>query len=122
MDNQIGDWLYYIVILTVVGISLVSSLNKKKKRPEILSEPELLDEMMPPSPPVRMQRKTPPPVRKSRLSDRLDMAQEGIRTLTPESPAVPDEPEIAWADSLELTDTDGLRKAVIHAEIFNRKY
>ena len=120
MDNQIVDWLYYIVILVVTGISLVSSLNKKKKQPEILSEPELPDEMMPSPPPVRM-RKTPPPARKLQQSDRF-MAQEGIRTLKPESPVVPNETETAWADSLELTDTDGLRKAVIHAEIFNRKY
>ncbi|MDR3262524.1 MAG: hypothetical protein LBT78_11940 [Tannerella sp.] len=123
MDNTNGDWLYYIVILVVAIITWVSSLNKKKQQAQT-SSPQ---EMPPVSPPevASSRRRTPPPAPKQlRWQSRFpsQATNEGERVLTAEQLVSTDETEEVWADELDLSDTNAIRKAVIYAEILNRKY
>jgi hypothetical protein len=128
MDNHLGDWLYYIVILVVAIVSFVGNLNKKKPQEETLppAPAPSMEDLLPPAPPVQTRRKkSPPPVpgfRPSRSSFSSPFAEEGSRMLTEDTFAAADEKETAWADELNLTNTDTFRKAFISAEILNRKY
>ena len=124
MDNNLGDWLYYIVILIAAGISFMSSLKKKQR--QAASQPEEIEEMeevLPSVPPVweRQEKKTPPPVPEPRRQ-RLATVGETLRMTSSELSPVTEEQAAGWADELHLTDTDAMRKAVICAEILNRKY
>jgi hypothetical protein len=128
MDN-LGDWLY-IIFLVVAGVSGLVSSGKKKRlrqeeqqRREVFEEegelfPEILD--FPPIPepePVREKKVRPIPV--------------PIRTQTVVRPIVAadrkavhfeEEEAVSPVTAEEFHDPDALRKAVIYAEIFNRKY
>jgi hypothetical protein len=128
MDNHLGDWLYYIVILVVAGISMLNGMNKKKRQQqEPDSSPFPPEEILLPPPPVRMQqkKKTPPPVpertrKSSFLSSRIP--DEGERMFTPEPFVFNEEKDSGWMEKLDLTDTEAFRKAIIYSEILNRKY
>lgn len=151
MDNG-GDWLYYIVFLIIAGISgLMSSKNKKKDRPDILGQPgreivpneeptqekgfwEILEEMGNPQPEPQPQ---PQPQRKPkkqkaenpmRLSTQPPKpfltAERDIpsRIASQPSAMTQDEEETSLFSTSSLQDMDEIKKAVIYAEILNRKY
>lgn len=126
MDNHIGDWLYYIVILVVAGISWLSSVNKKKQQEAQQSASSLPEE--PSAPPVRQQRtkKTPPPIPKHlqpRASSYSFMAtNEGEHAMQQTSILTEEESGPSISDTLELTHPETFRKAIIYAGIMNRKY
>lgn len=149
MDN-IGDWLY-IVLLVIAGVSSLFGSGKKKKRsPEILGQPDrdivtetesqpagglwdLFDEK--PAPQPKPRKKKPATVKQQAKA-----ARETVRTaktspfLTGEnrigereftqSPVriqpLDDEPGIM--PETTFSDMSELRKAIICAEILNRKY
>ena len=130
MDN-IGDWLY-IVFLAIAGISgLFSSKEKKKKkgRPEILGQPDkeiVSDEQPQPAEDKGFweigeeikqapAQPTPEPEEKPRPIQE-DKPRKAPPTVPPMKEPERPTPEIT------LQDTDELRKAVIYAEILNRKY
>lgn len=143
MDNA-GDWLY-IVFLIVAGISsLLSSLKKKKRPAEILGQPgkdivvreketpqkgfwEILEEMQEQKPrPVEpqyvkpkkkkeMPAKAPSPFLTAESNyNKSTLAEGSPITMTPEE-------KEAFSD-FEFDNAFELRKAVIYAEILNRKY
>ncbi|MDR2764474.1 MAG: hypothetical protein LBB90_05530 [Tannerella sp.] len=128
MDNYLGDWLYYIVILVVAIVSFVSNLNKKKSQGQTLppAPSPSMEEVLPPLPPVQTQRKkSPPPAPKSFRPSSVSFlsgAEEGRQMLAGNTPDFVEEKETAWTDELDLTDADAFRKAFIAAEILNRKY
>ncbi|MDR2791270.1 MAG: hypothetical protein LBB27_00800 [Tannerellaceae bacterium] len=122
MDN-LGDWLY-IILLVVAGASSLFSSGKKKRRqqeeerrrrevifPEVLDfpaflEPEPLEErkaVIPPRPVPKALRQ--PIVVPERNAARFEEA-DALSPVTAE----------------EFHNPEALRKAVIYAEIFNRKY
>lgn len=137
MDN-LGDWLY-IVFLAIAGLSSLLSSKKKKKHPSPVSrhpekenEPEkgfweILQEMQQPKPEPKKKQK--PVVGKKQkaavtpgYTPFLAGENENQKPLATQvsMPAVPEE-ESDIPDIGLNTITD-LRKAVIYAEILNRKY
>ncbi|MDR3269053.1 MAG: hypothetical protein LBT83_08310 [Tannerella sp.] len=131
MDKEIGGWLYYIVILAVAGISWINSMNKKKRQQAQTpssSLPEIEEMLSPPPPPVRQpqKRKTPPPAPKhsrQRASDFLFLTdKEGERSIRTSFFSEEEEGGISLSETLELTDPETFRKAIVYAEIMNRKY
>jgi hypothetical protein len=128
MDNHVGDWLYYIVILVVGIISFISNQNKKKSQAQTLPpEPSSsMEEVLPPAPQVQPRRRTNPPSapkpRRTSYASPSPGTEEGQRMLDEEAIAFGEKMETKWADELNLTDADVFRKAFISAEILNRKY
>jgi hypothetical protein len=123
MDN-IGDWLYYIIILAVAGISWVSNLNKKKHQEAESPIPAAPREMhVPPPPAPSRTRKKPPVPRHAEQPSKPSFltANEGERAIKTEWSSE-EEKEVVLAEELNLTDIDTFRKAIIYAEILNRKY
>lgn len=146
MDN-LNDWLY-IVLLAIAGISSLFSSKKKKNRPtEILGQPdkdivvqqeevpqkgfwEILEEMQQEKP----QPASPRPVATSTKKQKKQKAAEPTPFLTGErftsggpgqlsaisATEVPIEESAS--PEFELDTPIDLRKAVIYAEILNRKY
>jgi len=124
--DELGDWVY-IILMVVVGISsFVGSINKKKRQqqsqmplPET-SEPEY------PSPyvPEQKERKQPPAVPGNYQHQPLDAHQtfptDEIDAQT-ETYLMQAE-ESSLANELELADPDAFRKAIIYSEIIKRKY
>ncbi|MDR1203048.1 MAG: hypothetical protein LBL58_15655 [Tannerellaceae bacterium] len=148
MDN-LGDWLY-IVILIAIGISsLFSSAKKKKQARQAPQQPipkteheesnapkpksfwELLEEMQKG---VQTQEEAPLPTSQPIvITEKKEKAQEKkqIRTFMP-SPATPsgqslhsinlsEEEAFALSDD-SFNNIDELKKAIIYSEILNRKY
>lgn len=130
MDNA-GDWLY-IVFLAIAGISsLFSSKNKKKRPKQILGQPdkdivtsekevpakgfwEILEEMQKPEP-VKQPAAAPKPfLAGEKMADRQSSARNRI--------AAPPAEEESPLTEIEFDNAAELRKAVIYAEILNRKY
>lgn len=143
MDNA-GDWLY-IVFLAIAGLSSLLGSKKKKKRPASASrqpdpelrqekdeEPdkgfwEIFQEMQQPAPApkkkqkpvVRQKQKT---VSTAQPAPFLSVENEIQKSAaTPSSLLVSPEEETN-VPAIELNDPADLRKAVIYAEILNRKY
>ena len=139
MDNA-GDWLY-IVFLIIAGISgLFGSKNKKKRSKQVLGQPdrdiitddtpqkgfwEVLQEMQNPAP-------TPKPLVEPRRPRKQPVAGpapflSAETTTVRQAPAQnrivsPSVEEESPAVDIEFDNAAELRKAVIYAEILNRKY
>lgn len=135
--DDLGNWVY-IILMVVVGISsLFSSINKKKGQKQTQTpSPEIPDDRFP-APPVPLEpvpvpthlpakkiRKSSPPIPGntgnkpfgSPLKSSLDETH-----LQTESAIKPDE-DYSLAEELDLTDTEAFRKAIIYSEIINRRY
>lgn len=144
MENS-GDWLY-IVFLAVAAVSSLFSSKKKKKRPtEILGQPdtevitsdqstpqkgfwELLEdakkefnrELKPQTTEKKKQnKKQKAPAPKPFLSAEAEIQQSSIFAAS-SGPTIEEEHSIM--QDIEFKNTSDLRKAVIYAEILNRKY
>lgn len=144
MDN-LGDWLY-IVFLAIAGLSSLLSSKKKKKRPSPVSPQvekdrkpeeekeaekgfwEVLQEIQQPKPEPKKKQK--PVVRKKQKAaivpepvPFLSVENEIQNPLATESfLSVRPEEETNNMPDIELNTITDLRKAVIYAEILNRKY
>ena len=143
MDN-LGDWLY-IILIAIAGISGLFSSNKKKRQqremreqqqrdiivtPETASDKdfwEVYPEYEPEKPIVIKPAKrnksqstaSPPPLpflKGESEIERIIRQQEGSPLLAVEEETKP------LISSEDLHDSDALRKAVIYSEILNRKY
>jgi len=143
MEN-LGDWLYFIIIV-VIGIGSMFSSAKKKKREE-------QDKQQPAPPPDIVTSETasdrdfwdiltkneetfPPVVKTYSKTKRKSVNQtpqpfltaeseieKAIRKQNPES-AFKEEEEIPpIVSASDFHDPDTIRKAVIYTEILNRKY
>jgi hypothetical protein len=133
MDN-LGDWLY-IVLLVVAGISgLLSSVKKKRqteeveRQPDVEDIPEFWDWETPPIPLPAETQETLPPLKKTALY--VPLFKEGERSIaTPEADFFSDRQteESAREDRFTLSgddfrDINDLKKAIVYSEILNRKY
>jgi len=124
--DQFGDWVY-IILMVVVGItSLFSSINKKKRQQQTQMPSPVPPEFSYPTPPVpkKKERKLPPPVPADSRYPSFDthLTFPIVETDSQAETYLVQEEEGALANELELTDPDAFRKAVIYAEILNRKY
>lgn len=142
MDN-LGDWLY-IVLLVVAGISSMFGSGKKKKRPStVLGQPdkdiftdeqpapekgfwEILQEEIQeePSQPEQPEKKVVPPNKPAHnpfLSTESTLPNQSTspKTIRKRQPIVE---ESGVMPDTTFTDMAELRKAIICAEILNRKY
>jgi len=150
MDN-LGDWLY-IIILIVAGISSIFSSAKKKKKAEQLPqqptfEPEqgqkdaskpksfwemLEDEMkrgfeaqeQPPQPVITERKKKKQEKKPVRTYSSMPVYNEGERVVKEKSslPVAFSEEEPFALSRDSFHDVDELKKAIIYSEILNRKY
>ncbi|MDR1747118.1 MAG: hypothetical protein LBR49_07600 [Tannerella sp.] len=134
--DKYGDWVYYLIFLAITIVSLLKNADRKKRREaeEMTLPPPVPQMQAPPPPPAPMmdRRKravtAPPPApgraRKEKTYPSFG-TDEGVRILASgqsETMELTDLKEATYADGLSLTDTDTLRKAIIYAEILERKY
>jgi hypothetical protein len=135
MDN-LGDWLY-IVLLVIAGISGLLGAGKKKKRPEEVdgrpeydSEPEVEYEDYWEETPFPPREYVPEkPKETPKQSAYVPLFVEGERIMTDAAvSSFAEDVEEEYAEYLPriaegaFRDADELKKAVIYAEILNRKY
>ncbi|MDR1557561.1 MAG: hypothetical protein LBS88_11135 [Tannerellaceae bacterium] len=129
MDN-LGDWLY-IVLIVIAGISsLLSSIKKKKQPEEILRQPdpgEYQDywdwETAPQPQPAEAKKKEEAPGKPAYIP----LFKEGERSMTLVADAFDQAEEPSQENAFCLSgesfqDIDEWKKAVIYSEILNRKY
>ena len=124
--DELGDWIY-IILMVVVGISsLFSSINKKKRQQQTQMPSPVPPEFSFPDPPVpkKKEKKQPFQVSGSNKHPSFDAHLTFPTAATDSQTEVYLAPEEtgALAGELELTDPDAFRKAVIYAEILSRKY
>jgi len=148
MEN-LGDWLY-IVILAAVGLSSFFSAGKKKKAeeeakkqqapppdvvtPQTASDRDFWDIFTEPEekyPPViakpKTQKKTSKPYTSKStqaspfLTGESDI-ERAIRKQTPTVSVLEEEEREPLVSAEDFNDPESLRKAVIYSEILNRKY
>jgi hypothetical protein len=128
--EELGDWVY-IILMVVVGISSMYSSAKKKQRqqqtqmpsPEPSEPSEPSEPWYPMTPtPKQKAKKQPPPVprhiRQQPSTSTIPIIETGMQT---EIHVAQTEGNV-YIDELELDDPETYRKAIIYAEIFNRKY
>ena len=142
MDN-VGDWLYIVFLIIAAVSGLFSSKDKKKKksRPDILGQPtegkgfwEILEDMQKetrkPKPAPR-QKQVKPKVEKPKVATSSSApspflsAEKNIPNHIATRPsvrmsAIEEEPGLRPDDTFR--DIEELKKAIICAEILNRKY
>jgi len=123
--DELGNWVY-IILMVVVGISsLWSSINKKKGQQQT-SIPA-------PDPPEPSFPVPPVPVKKNKKSTLFEHAKSeqpfGSRLTSqmaesslPKETSIEPEEEFVLVDELDLKDAESFRRAIIYAEILNRKY
>ncbi len=129
MDN-LGDWLY-IVLLIAAGISgLLSSGKKKKRSAQMPTHPEaepyteekphetksfwdVLDEVQKEQYRPQQQKPKPQPVKQK---------VEKVSTPKPKNRIIEQEEDAFAISSDSFHDTEELKKAIIYSEILNRKY
>jgi hypothetical protein len=126
--EDIGNIVYWVLILGAIIVSSLSSLKKKQQEPQPQpqpSQPQSWEEMMmpPPAPAPKKKKKAPPVPRAQyqRAQSSLKASEEG-ESMFGNSPILAEETETVIIDNLGLTDADAFRKAIIYAEILNRKY
>ena len=137
MDN-VGDWLYIVFLIIAAVSGLFSSKDKKKKksRPDILGQPdreivpndqptegkgfwEILEDMQ------KETRKKPKVATSSSAPSPFLSAEKNIPNHIATRPsvrmsAIEEEPGLMPEDTFR--DIEELKKAIICAEILNRKY
>jgi hypothetical protein len=141
MDN-LGDWLY-IILLVIAGISgLLSSARKKKQPAEVLEQPDIYGDETPddsfPHPdgrtlfPPYHDIPAPAPAaiekKKETLTDYFSKpSQEGQRVIQTSFADLSEAGDSSWETGFHISgesfqDTDEAKKAIIYSEILNRKY
>lgn len=134
MDN-VGDWLYIVFLIIAAVSGLFSSKDKKKKksRPDILGQPDR--EIVPNDQPTEgkgfweiledMQKETQKPKPSPRQKQVKPKVEKNIPNHIATRPsvrmsAIEEEPGLMPEDTFR--DIEELKKAIICAEILNRKY
>ncbi len=134
MDN-VGDWLYIVFLIIAAVSGLFSSKDKKKKksRPDILGQPDR--EIVPNDQPTEgkgfweiledMQKETQKPKPAPRQKQVKPKVEKNIPNHIATRPsvrmsAIEEEPGLMPEDTFR--DIEELKKAIICAEILNRKY
>ena len=134
MDN-VGDWLYIVFLIIAAVSGLFSSKDKKKKksRPDILGQPDR--EIVPNDQPTEgkgfweiledMQKETQKPKPAPRQKQVKPKVEKNIPNHIATRPsvrmsAIEEAPGLMPEDTFR--DIEELKKAIICAEILNRKY
>ena len=128
--DDLGNWVY-ILLMVVVGISSVfSSINKKKRQQQTqMPDSDFPDLSFPEAPvpvpvPKEKSKKSPVQFPEQRIHQPLrshatfPVTDNSVQTEV----SIMSEKENRWIDELELTDAEAFRKAIIYSEIINRKY
>ena len=132
--ENIGDWLYFIFLIIAGISSLFSSKNKKKRPKSVSTQPNEEEEVIPEN--------TEGP--QKGIWDILQEIQESQSDPVPQPVVTPQKKQIKNRETqpcshqnrfthqpkeeetksfdIELNHAEELRKAVIYAEILNRKY
>ena len=123
--DEIGNWIYIILMFVVLISSVFKSFTKKKEQQQAqIPVPEALEEVFPfPPAPKKKTKKLPPPipVQKRQAYSSLFAFPSVAESLQAEL-SMNQEPENTLADELDLTDHESFRRAIIYSEIINRKY
>lgn len=148
MDN-LNDWLY-IILMVIAGVSSLFSSRKKKKRPTEILGQSGADIHMPNQTPrekgfwemleetkkefTQQEKPSQPPKKKKQnknqnasaprpfLAAENEIQRSNMVSSIPAGPAFLEEEEYTVMTDIELKNVNDLRKAVIYAEILNRKY
>ena len=128
MEN-IGDWLY-VIILAIAGIaSMIKSFGKKdKQNGEQEQQPgrTILDDIFDTTPQVYENSVKAPHIETKQTKYRFHQQQEGVSSIAQtntDAMFADIENEHAQITAEDLpTNTEDWRKALIYSEIFNRKY
>jgi hypothetical protein len=119
--DEIGEWIYYIIMAVVVTTSLLRGLNKKKGQQQTqIPAPESSWEDYPEVPVSRKKNKKS----RSTVSGYVEN-KPYAQTKKHDSPtefAFSSEEENTLINELNLTDVNAFRNAIIYTEILNRKY
>ena len=128
--EDLGNWVY-ILLMVVVGISsMLSSINKKKGQQQTQMPDSDFPELSFPEAPVPV----PIPKERNKKSSPSFPEQRKHQPLRSHSTfpvtdnsvqselSITHEKENKWIDELDLTDAEAFRKAIIYSEIINRKY
>ena len=117
--EDIGNLLYYIVIFVIAIVSWISNSNKKKQQQDSIPSPFPTQQNTSAGPPSvpRGKKKAPPPIPRNTLFSQSSLSSK----YTDDTPILIEDSSDSIADDLNLNDADSLRKAIIYAEIFNRK-
>jgi hypothetical protein len=124
--DQLGDWVY-IILMVVVGVSsLFGSINKKKREQQTqMPLPEPAEPSYSEFPPVPKKKEKKAPLVSKQIEHQPFNAHLTFPVDETDSQVemfLVQEEESALIGELELTDPDAFRKAVIYSEIINRKY
>ena len=134
--DELGNWIYIILMVVVAISSLFSSMNKKRRQ----QQAEIPERDMPETPyqeiPVPFPDPAPAPSSVKKIRPTSSPVTERFRhqplsslmsfplTETSEQTAISQvtDDEYVLVDDLDLTDTESVRKAVIYSEILKLKY
>ena len=123
--DEIGNWVYIILMFVVLISGVFKSFTKKKEQQQTqMPVPEVPEDEFPVPPvPRKMTRKLPPPipVQKNKPYSSLFASPSVTESMQTEMSFSPEQ-ESVIADELDLTDAEAFRRAIIYSEIINRKY
>lgn len=119
--EDIGNLLYYIVIFVIAIVSWISSSGKKKQQPTNIPSPfpAQTDTLTIPPPESERRKKMPPPV--PRNIRQMPSTPSISSSKYTDTPVLLEESSNPIVDDLDLNNAESFRKAIIYAEIFNRK-
>ena len=120
--EDIGNLLYYIVIFVIAIVSWISSSGKKKQQQTSIPSPfpTQQETFTMPAPVSEKKRKTPPPA--PRNTRQMPFAQSTLSSkYTDNTPIQVEDNSNPIIDDLDLDNAESFRRAIIYAEIFNRK-
>jgi hypothetical protein len=129
--DELGNWVY-IILMAVVGISsFIRSVNKKSKQSQThvpVPQPPEPSFPMPsfPAPPVPKRKRviSPPPVQADIFNPSVvsQLSVSGSDDLLDEMLPIGSKEDISMIQTLNLNDPNNIRQAIIFAEIINRKH
>ena len=123
--DEFGDWIY-IILMVVVGISsLFSSISKKKRQQQTQMPVPVPSESTFPEPSIPKQKARKQPLPAFEQSKRIPYDANMTHRVEDnrlQAETFVEQEESTLSDELDLSDADAFRKAVIYAEILNRKY
>jgi hypothetical protein len=129
--DELGNWIYIILMVVVAISSFFRSVNKKSKQQHThIPVPQSPEPSFPmpsiPSPPIPQLKEAtaPPPVRKrvqyQSVASQITFPAEDVSAN--EIASMSAEEDFSMINELRLNDINDFQKAIIYAEIINRKY
>lgn len=124
MEN-IGDWIYLVLILIFAASGMFGSKSKKKRPTVVLGSPEYE-----PDSAERTSWEIPKDAdasqsKKAKMPESAPIQKPSVGPLSPRTSVAPGNAageEHSILESVDFKDAEELRKAVIYSEILNRKY